>query len=349
MHPFVKLADLKTYVACPWDLGADAEGREYWVEFFKRHINTILKLGVEVAIARHESMESATQRASACRDEFYETFDRFAAEPMARGRVTIVTLDKWRDRILRHHGFVDAFVDLKNRENAKMLPVLPAVCAEIDSLTGEKQFKALIEGVFAGNIFDMGADATAKAFLGHSPDFFNTRAALTERPWLIDDYDALAARLLRHPIHRKAIFFIDNAGSDFLLGALPLARWLAMRETEVILAANERPTLNDMTVADVRAWWPKILETEPSLSRLPIGIVSTGTGEPLIDLSEVSDDLNCAAENADLIILEGMGRGVESNLDAQFTCETLNIAMIKDVAVAKRLGGRVFDVVCKFK
>jgi type II pantothenate kinase len=117
----------------------------------------------------------------------------------------------------------------------------------------------------------------------------------------------------------------------------------------VILAANERPTLNDMTVADVRAWWPKILETEPSLSRLPIGIVSTGTGEPLIDLSEVSDDLNCAAENADLIILEGMGRGVESNLDAQFTCETLNIAMIKDVAVAKRLGGRVFDVVCKFK
>ena len=47
MHPFVKLADPQTYVACPWDLGADAEGREYWVEFFKRHINTILKLGVE--------------------------------------------------------------------------------------------------------------------------------------------------------------------------------------------------------------------------------------------------------------------------------------------------------------
>src|SRR5439155_866865 len=149
--------------------------------------------------------------------------------------------------------------DLKNRENAKMLPILPAVCAEIDTLAGAAQIRVVVDGVFAGNIFDMGADATAKAFLGHSPDFFNTRATLMKRPWLIDDYDALEARLLGRPIHRKAIFFIDNAGSDFLLGGLPLARWLASRDTEVVLAANARPTLNDMTVDDVRAWWPKIL------------------------------------------------------------------------------------------
>jgi uncharacterized protein with ATP-grasp and redox domains len=349
MSPFVKLADPKTYIACGWDLLADAEAREYWVEFFKRHVNTILKLGVEAAIARHEPSESAHLRADACRADFYEFFDRFAAHPSEYGRVTILTLDKWRDQILRKHGFVDAFVDLKTRENAKMLPILPAVCAEIDTLRGEQQIDAIIRGVFAGNIFDMGADATAKAFLGHSPDFFNTRATLVKRPWLIDEYDALLARFARRPIHRKAIFFIDNAGSDFLLGALPFARWLAMRDTEVILAANERPTLNDMTVHDVREWWPRILQTERSFSGLPIRIASTGTGEPLIDLSEVSDDLNSAAENADLVILEGMGRGVESNLDAQFTCDTLNIAMIKDTAVARRLGGRVFDVVCGFR
>src|SRR5438552_1656953 len=229
MSPFVKLADPRSYVACPWNLCIDTEGREYWVEFFKRHINTILKLGVEAAMARHESFESASRRAGACRNEFYETFDRFAADPASYDVVTIVTLDKWRDQILRSHGFVDAFVDLKNRENAKMLPILPAVCAEIDTLSGAAQIMALTEGVFAGNIFDMGADATAQAFLGHSPDFFNTRATLVKRPWLIDDYDALEARLLDRPIHRKAVFFIDNAGSDFLLGALPLARSLASR------------------------------------------------------------------------------------------------------------------------
>jgi hypothetical protein len=49
------------------------------------------------------------------------------------------------------------------------------------------------------------------------------------------------------------------------------------------------------------------------------------------------------------VILEGMGRGVESNLDAVFSCESLNIAMIKDEAVARRHGGKLYDVVCRFR
>jgi type II pantothenate kinase len=230
-----------------------------------------------------------------------------------------------------------------------MLPLLPKVCREIDALAGEAQFRSLIEGIFAGNIFDMGADATAKAFLDQSPDFFATRQALRPRPWLFDDYDALAKRMLEGPMHRKAVFFIDNAGSDFLLGALPMMRWLAMRGTRVILAANERPTLNDMTIHDVNVWWPRIVETEPSLKSLPIERVSSGTGEPLIDLTEVSENLNRAAQDADLVILEGMGRGVESNFNAKFSCDVLKIAMIKDALVAKRHGGSVFDIVCRFE
>jgi type II pantothenate kinase len=195
----------------------------------------------------------------------------------------------------------------------------------------------------------MGAAATARAFAAGSPDFFNTRATLPNRPWLIDDYDALEERLIRGPVHRRAVFFVDNAGSDFVLGAVPLVRWLASRGTHVVLAANERPSLNDVTVHDVRAWWPRILEEEPSFAPLPVELVSTGTGEPLIDLSNVSDELNDASADADLVILEGMGRGVESNLDARFTCDALNVAMIKDEMVAARVGGKVFDLVCRFR
>ena len=80
-----------------------------------------------------------------------------------------------------------------------------------------------------------------------------------------------------------------------------------------------------------------------------IELVGTGTGEPLIDLSAVSVNLNTAAEGADLIVLEGMGRGIESNLDAQFTCDALHLAMIKDIAVADRHGGKIYDVVCRFR
>jgi type II pantothenate kinase len=342
--PFCKLADPVSYVACSWDLTTDTAGRNHWVTFFKRHLDTILKLGVDSAKSKAE----AVTRAESCKREFFKTFDGFAENPSGYGRVTILTLDGWRDECLRRWGFDDPFADLKNRENEKMLPLLAAVCGEIDSLNGRAQLDALILGLFAGNIFDMGADATAKAFLGKSPDFFATRASISRRPWLIDDYDAVAERFLSGPIHRKAVFFIDNAGSDFLLGAIPMMRWLALRGTRIVLAANDRPTLNDMTVGDVRAWWPRVVEAEPSIGKLPIDIVGTGTAEPLIDLGRVSGDLNVAAADADLVILEGMGRGVESNLDAEFSCDAVNIAMIKDSAVAGRHGGKVFDVVCRF-
>jgi type II pantothenate kinase len=344
-HPFVKLADPATYLACDWDLSTDADGRDYWVALFKRHVNTILKLGVESPAAGPD----ATDRAAACRDEFYARFDAFAADPTRHGRVTILTLDAWRDGLLQKYGFGDAFADMKHRENAAVLPLLPDVCRQLDALTGEGQLRAVIEGVFAGNIFDMGSEVTAKQFLTGGPDFFATRKKLPPRPWRIDQYDAFADRLLRGPGYRKVVFFIDNAGSDFLLGALPMIRHLARQGAHVILAANERPTLNDMTIHDVRAWWPRILQTEPSIADLPIIPVSTGTGEPLIDLAAVSPELNTAAADADLVILEGMGRGVESNLNAQFSCDALNLAMLKDVAVANRVGGHLYDVICRFR
>jgi uncharacterized protein with ATP-grasp and redox domains len=346
--PFCKLADAATYAACSWDLAADYAGRRHWVEFFKRHLNTILKLGVEAAIASAPAKGDALQRAGNCREEFYAKFDAFTANPSGSGRVTILTLDGWRDELLRRWGFFDPFADLKNRENQKALLLLPEVCGQIDSLGPAEQLESLMLGLFAGNIFDMGADATAKAFLSSGPDFFSTRSKIARRPWLIDDYDRFARRVLGGPIHRKAVFFADNAGSDFVLGAIPMIRWLAGRGTRVVLAANERPTLNDMTIADVRAWWPRIIQTEPSIAKLPIELVSTGTGEPLIDLGAVSPQLNAAAADADLVILEGMGRGVESNLDARFSCDAANLAMIKDTSVAARHGGKLYDVVCRF-
>ncbi len=350
-QPFCLLQNRESYVACDWNLVDDAAGRHYWIEFFVRHLQTILKLGVDAATALGESPDSAIRRAAACTAEFNPIFLNFDSNPQAAGRVTILTLDTWRDQILRRHGFTDAFADLKARENQSALPLLPAVCGQIDSLAHDplQQLTTVIQGVFAGNIFDMGADATAKIFLHQGPDFFQTRQALKKRPWLIDDFDRLADRLLSGPLHRKAVFFIDNAGSDFLLGALPMIRWLAQRGTSVVLAANERPTLNDMTIHDVNAFWPRIVEIEPSLETLPIQRISTGTGEPLIDLLAVSPELNQAIVDVDLVILEGMGRGVESNLRAAFKCDALNLAMLKDQAIAARCGGSLFDVVCRFR
>jgi type II pantothenate kinase len=354
MEPFCKLSEPQHYVATDWDLSIDAQGRRYWVDLFKRHFELVLKTGSAARIARGEDAGIVAGHVEKCREMLFGSYlaelDHDPASVRARlGPVTILTLDRWRDQCLRASGFVDAFVDLKARENEQALALLPMVCRQLDVLEGEAAFRAVVEGVFAGNIFDMGSEATAKAFLDSGPDFFATREKLPRRPWLVDDYDALAKRVMGGPPHRKAVFFIDNAGSDFMLGAVPMMRWLARRGTSVVLAANERPTLNDMTVHDVRACWPRIVESEPSIGGLAIEAVSTGTGEPLIDLSAVSGELNRAAADADLVILEGMGRGVESNLKATFTCDAVQLAMLKDEAVARRCGGKLFDVVCRFR
>ena len=359
MSPFIKLKSPDRYVACNWNLSEDVAGRTYWVQFFKRHLPTFLDFGMAAARTRGCADADCRARAAACATALAGRLDAFDADPARHGRVSIVELGAWRNELLWGHGFADCFVDLKDRANEAVLPLVSTVCRELDALDVDPaaQLRAVIEGVFAGNLFDMGAEATAKQFAnGDGPDFFATRAKLPNRPWLVDDYDALAANLLfsqlatrNSQLHHHCVFFIDNAGSDFLLGAIPMIRYLARRGTRVTIAANERPTLNDMTVHDVKRWWPRILEAEPSLAALPIDLVSTGTGEPLIDLSKVSDELNVVAADADLVVLEGMGRGVESNLDAAFTCDALNLAILKDPAVTQRLAGKMYDVVCRFR
>ena len=340
LPPFVKLRDPQTYRPCGLDLVGNANARDYWIDFFSVHIDTMLDLGVKA----EGDTDDARQRATACADELRAKLEAFRADPSAFGPVSILILDTWRDQILRKHRFFDCFRDQKQAENEKMLPLLPTVNAELDALDDDpvQQLRAAVEGVFAGNVFDMGAKQTAALFKDKSPDFLETRSSLKPRPWRIDDFDSFAGRATERP-YQKVIFFADNAGSDFVLGVVPMVRLLARKGATVVIACNEHPSLNDVTHNDVAELWPRL-----GFGGLPVSLVSTGTGEPLIDLRGVSDELNAAAADADLVILEGMGRGVESNLDADLTCDRLNLAMLKDELIAKTLGGEVYDCVCRF-
>src|SRR5438132_10057238 len=103
MSPFCKLADPGNYVACEWDLSLDADGRAGWVDFFKRHLSTVLSLGIEAGAKRGESRQDLIERAAACTDEFFARFNEFDREPGKFGRVTIIVLDQWRDGFLTRH------------------------------------------------------------------------------------------------------------------------------------------------------------------------------------------------------------------------------------------------------
>lgn len=104
--------------------------------------------------------------------------------------------------------------------------------------------------MFAGNLFDLGAAATTKLHESGEATFDKALAGLRPRPWIIDDVDAIKKKVCNEP-YRKAIIFVDNAGSDIVLGVIPFTRVLLQRGTQVVLAANSEPTLNDITYEEL--------------------------------------------------------------------------------------------------
>ena len=76
-------------------------------------------------------------------------------------------------------------------------------------------------------------------------------------------------------------------------------------------------------------------------------IISNGQGSPCLDLRRVPGQLADATVGADLVILEGMGRAVLTNLRAQLKCPVLKLAMIKTRYLAEQLfHGEIYDCVC---
>lgn len=53
--------------------------------------------------------------------------------------------------------------------------------------------------------------------------------------------------------------------------------------------------------------------------------------------------------DADLVVLEGMGRAVHTNLYAKFNIDSLKLAVLKNEWLARRLGGQQFSVICRFE
>ena len=353
---FPLLADPRGYTACSHDLRDNSANRAYWLKLFRTHFPTLLAEAIKEAIDRGESKDSITQRCEVARLRFEKYLGEVEADPGKYGRLDIIEICRVREAELRRAKIDDAYRLAKQRENELMLKVLPQLLAELDAMPIDDRRMRLMEGIFAGNIYDLGASATLALFNnGASIDFHAVRSKLAARPWLIDDLDAWMNRWKNGPRHNSAILFVDNAGSDIVLGMLPFARELLRQGTSVILAANATPSLNDITIDELAAIVTRVIGWDATLRKSlasgKLELVSSGNGLPLIDLTQVSEQLCDLAvdKRVDLVVLEGMGRGVESNLHAPFTCDVIKIAMIKDKGVADMLGGKVYDLVMRFE
>lgn len=349
MDPFCLLKDAQGYVPSQWDLLADRADREYWLDHFEGFFDVV------IALASRQQGRGARKRVEAAGDEFKAAISqlRKAPETFGDGRGTAIELDRLVEGVFHSHGLDDPFAQIKERANAEAAEQYPQTVQNLHQMVDEDRWGHLVKRVFAGNLFDCAADATRLLTQGDF-DFQSALANTKDRPWLVDDYDEWMGEVFSGEIPRwtKAVVFVDNAGADFVLGVMPFVRQLALHGTMIVLGANQRTVLNDITVEETIKVVEQLAASDRDLAAL-IGaemfeVVSTGSNIATIDLGNVSQELNQVAQDADLVVLEGMGRAIESNFDAAFKVDSLRIAVLKDARVAARIGGQLYDCVCKY-
>uniref|UniRef100_A0A8C8RMD3 4'-phosphopantetheine phosphatase n=1 Tax=Pelusios castaneus TaxID=367368 RepID=A0A8C8RMD3_9SAUR len=143
------------------------------------------------------------------------------------------------------------------------------------------------------------------------------------------------------PPHKCALIFADNK--------------LLSRGTEVILACNSGPALNDVTYSESLIVTERIAAMDPiiqsALKEERLLLVQTGSSSPCLDLSRLDKGLALLVRErkTDLVIIEGMGRAIHTNYYAALKCESLKLAVIKNSWLADRLGGKIFSVIFKYE
>lgn len=341
------LKDAANYRPCIQDLLADGEAvREYWLALFERHVETL------AALPQERGRLCDAPRWREFRAAYLDGLARLRREPDLRGRLTVLDLTVFREELFAAMGWGDPFATIKGRENRSAMSEYGAWVAGLDAMPASRRIERIVTGLMAGNLFDLGSKAAVDAFAADGGEFSAALARVRPRPWAIDGVDALNVALSDAGRKgRQILFFVDNAGPDIVLGAIPLARELARRGDRVVLAANTSPSLNDVTAAELAGLLDELRGMDAILDGPlrddRLAVVPSGCHSPLIDLSQCSEACCAAARESDLVVLEGMGRAIESNFDAAFTVDCVKMAMVKDPMVAELIGVQLFEPVVK--
>uniref|UniRef100_A0A8C0J245 4'-phosphopantetheine phosphatase n=1 Tax=Chelonoidis abingdonii TaxID=106734 RepID=A0A8C0J245_CHEAB len=349
-RPLVNLPLLKdpsTYIPDTVDLTDDAMARKYWLTCFEEALDGVVKR----AMASQPDSIDAAERAEKFRQKYWNKLQTLRQQPFAYGTLTVRSLLDTREHCLNEFSFPDPYSKVKQKENGIALKCFPSVIESLDSLGWEERQFALVKGLLAGNVFDWGAKAVSEV-LESEPQFGFEEAK--EKLQGIENH-SVASCLCEGPPHKCALIFADNSGIDIILGVFPFVRELLSRGSEVILACNSGPALNDVTYSESLIVTERIAAMDPiiqsALMEERLLLVQTGSSSPCLDLSRLDKGLALLVRErkTDLVIIEGMGRAIHTNYYAALQCESLKLAVIKNSWLADRLGGKIFSVIFKYE
>lgn len=160
---------------------------------------------------------------------------------------------------------------------------------------------------------------------------------------------------------------------------MPFARELLIRGTKVIFCANQEPSINDITLTELKTVLKRccqdctIIQKAYNLEQLLVfcsgqtsvclDLRNITTGNSIFTVAFIDTTLKCPSlfflrieladaietHQVDLLIIEGMARALHTNLNAKFKVETLKLVVVKNKWWANRLGGDTFSVICKYE
>lgn len=338
------------YSSASWNIHQDQAAREHWLGVYARAFAATLEAAEQSLVTNPQQLVQAIANAR-------ETFDKYLAQfrqkPDSWNTWGTLRLDQLRRDVLENNGLQDPFLRIKHQENVAACGEYSRLIRGHEKLDETSLARVLTEGLLAGNVFDFTPDTKLNRYHTGQLDFFHTLDDLPRRPWRVDDADAWQDYLVNARNLRKVAVFVDNAGADFVLGTLPLIRLLAKHGATVVLAANDRACYNDMTMPECRAVLQALAEDDKILEFLlrtrRLRLLGLGEGCPQVDFSRVPPIANEVLAGTELLVLIGSARAVETNWQAAFTCPTLKIAALRDEWLAGQLGGKPYDMICRFE
>lgn len=241
----------------------DIASQAYWIDIMDVNLNHLVQIALN-----NGSKNSGTNNLANLDDRRFR-IDKFAnmyrhhlnllkKEPKAYGVLTVRLLLNLREQCLHELGFMDVFQQVKESDNSAALLALPCLLNHVDHVFEnegmEAHVRVLINNMLAGNMLDWYNLLNKRGALGIQELFeigkFNFSSALSKVGFnnkMNNSHDLINA-LASKRRYKEAIIFVDNSGSDFILGVLPFARFLVFLGTHVIFAANTFPSVNDITV-----------------------------------------------------------------------------------------------------
>ena len=348
--PLVKfpLIEGLDYQADLIDLALDTDARHYWLDIFKDGLERFCKV-----IRDGESNRNhIDKRIMLFKKKFLECLALLRKNPFAYGELTVRTLLDCREQFLAEFDFYDPYLKFKQEENEAAILELPARLEFLHKLPWEERQAELIRGILGGNIFDWGSSAVVKMNETKQLDFQAACDLVQGRPWFVDHLEHWVKRLKRAPV-QKMMVFVDNSGADIVLGIIPFVEEMLRMGSEVVLAANSRPALNDVTSHELRLLIRKITPMSPILvdahKNDKLRVIENGLGSPCLDLSRVSQHIADECIDCDLIVIEGMGRTIHTNFNSCFQRESLKLAVIKNKWLCDKFSCPMFAAVCKYE